>query len=86
MQNENDLLEVANDLKEQYDNMQQSYEKRIALLQQKIQSLEELPPLKFYQDQFSSQRPFAHKPTYIAGALFNAVFAVRTSAVLSVSC
>jgi len=65
MENENDLLEFANDLKEQYDNMQQSYKKRIALLQQKIQSLEQLPPLKFHQDQFSSQRPFAHKPTYI---------------------
>lgn len=40
MQNENDLLSFANDLKEQYNAMQQSYEDRIALLQQTIQSLQ----------------------------------------------
>ena len=72
MQNENDLIEFANDLRDQYHEMQQNYEKKIALLEQKIQSMS-AAKLKFYHEQFESPRPFADAPVYTSAGwrLFN---------------
>ena len=73
MQNENDLIEFANDLRDQYYEMQRSYEKRIAVLEQKIQSMSSMSSmssvslmvnLKYHHEQFQSPRPFADTPIY----------------------
>lgn len=63
MQNENDLVEFANDLRDQYREMQLRYEKKITLLEQRIQELS-AAELRYHHERFESPRPFADAPIY----------------------
>lgn len=69
MNNENDLLEFANDMKEQYDKMKNNYDVKIAALQQENKFLrDELTnkaPMNYLDDMFKSPREPARFPTYV---------------------
>lgn len=69
MNNENDLLEFANDMKKQYDDLKLKYDIKISALQQENKflrnELTNKSPLKYNDDIFKSPRESARFPTYV---------------------
>ena len=57
--NDGEYLELANDLKDQYDKMKEKYERRIAELEAEVR-------FAFVVDQFKSSRPFVRYGRYTA--------------------
>jgi hypothetical protein len=66
--NDGEWLELANDLKQQYDEMKCRYQRRIAFLEQNNAELKKelgrMPPLQFTTNQFCSPRPTGLVPVY----------------------
>lgn len=69
IQNEGEYLELVNDLRDQYNQMKDDYEKKLSFLEEEIDELkidlEWKSSLVFMDGQFDSTRPSARKSTYV---------------------
>lgn len=70
IQNEGEYLELVNDLKDQYNQMKDDYEKKISFLEEEIDELkidlEWKSSLVYLDGQFDSTRPSARKGVYVS--------------------
>ena len=68
MSNEGEMLEIVNDLRDQYNDMKERLTREIAFKDEQIRFLEvevrKVPELVFTNTQFNSTRPAATYPTY----------------------
>ena len=67
--NEGEYLELVNDLRDQYNQMKEEYEKKISFLEEEIEELkidlEWKSSLVFMDGQFDSTRPCVRKGVYV---------------------
>lgn len=68
MSNEGEMLEIVNDLRDQYNIMKERLSRELAFKDEQIRFLEvevrKVPELVFTNTQFNSTRPAANYPTY----------------------
>lgn len=62
--NEGEYLELVNDLRDQYNDMKEDYEKKLTLLQQELELEKNKCKFQYNLGQFDSTRPMAYRAKY----------------------
>ena len=62
--NEGEYLELVNDLRDQYNDMKENYEKKLTLLQQELELEKNKCKFQYNLGQFDSTRPMVYRAKY----------------------